>query len=361
MQKMVRETCLVFPMNMIGVLVLLFISGPGNKACVSGKSQSTTDHHFVFTDSAEASVKIVKDDVEGYFDRATPVDMAIQMKKPLADHRTEVNTSAFIRFIRTEVSDWTSDEKKMIRATLEEAFSIIKKLNPTCLPKISLIKIKTNHYGDHVYYTRGHHICIPENIFTEYNAEVQLPILIHEIFHVISKQNPAYRDSLYALIGFEKLDKEPFIPDPLNKRLLTNPDGVSRLHAIRLGDLPKGEISVLALPLISSNRSDFTTSLPHFFDYLSFDLYPVEKKEGLYIVVTDTLGNTKLETALTTHFFTKIRDNTRYIIHPEEIMADNFMLAALAVHRNDYQRFSPKGKELIEQIIRITRETDFTR
>lgn len=361
MQINSRFTRPFFPANILGVLVLLFITGLGHKACVSGKSKHAAARYVVFTDSAEASVKIVKDDVEGYFNRVTPVDMAIQMKKPLAEHRDQVHTSAFIRFIKTEVSDWTADEKKLISPTLEEAFSIVKKLNPACLPKISLIKIKTNHYGDHVYYTRGHHICIPENIFSEYDSDLQLPILIHEIFHVISKQNPAYRDSLYALIGFEKLDKEPDIPVVLHKRLLTNPDGVSRSHAIRLGDESKGETSVLALPLISSNRSDFNPSLPHFFDYLSFDLYPVEKIAGRYIVGTDTLGNTKLETALTTHFFTKIRDNTRYIIHPEEIMADNFMLAALAVHRDDFRRFSPKGKELVEQIIRITRETDFTR
>lgn len=361
MLKIPRQSFSVLPTQIIGMVALLFFSGMGLKGCISGKFKHAEGHHVMFTDSAEASVRIVKDDVEKYFEHVTTIDMAIQMKKEMAGQRDQVSKEQFVRFIRTQVSDWKAEEKKLIRQTLEEAFGIVKKLNPDCLPKISLIKIKTNHYGNHVYYTRGHHICIPENIFTDYDHEVQLRILIHEIFHVISKNNPEYRDSLYALIGFKKLPASPEVPEALKKKLLTNPDGVSRAHVIRLGEESNGEKPVLALPLITSKWSDFDASMPHFFDYLGFDLYPVEFKNGKYQVGADTMGNTKMPMELTTHFFMKIRDNTQYIIHPEEIMADNFMLAALAAYKNDFTRFSPKGKQLIEDIIHITKETNFTR
>jgi hypothetical protein len=55
-------------------------------------------------------------------------------------------------------------------------------------------------------------------------------------------------------------------------------------------------------------------------------------------------------------FFTKIKDNTQYIIHPDEIMADNFMFAVLAFSNDDYNRFSGTGKVLIKELLTILRK-----
>jgi hypothetical protein len=71
------------------------------------------------------------------------------------------------------------------------------------------------------------------------------------------------------------------------------------------------------------------------------------------------MGKTTLPVTTTPVFFTKIKDNTRYIIHPEEIIADNFMLAVLAKDKKDYKKFSTEGKKLIESLTTIVERFPF--
>ena len=49
-------------------------------------------------------------------------------------------------------------------------------------------------------------------------------------------------------------------------------------------------------------------------------------------------------------FFDQIKFNTQYIIHPDEILADNFMI--LAMHKKYPDRYSldEQGLALLEQI-----------
>ncbi|MEY3421126.1 MAG: hypothetical protein RIR48_1415, partial [Bacteroidota bacterium] len=64
-------------------------------------------------------------------------------------------------------------------------------------------------------------------------------------------------------------------------------------------------------------------------------------------------GNTTIPLKKTPIFFTKIKDNTQYIIHPDEIMADNFMLAVLAFSNNEFDRFSENGASLLFDLLRV--------
>lgn len=326
--------------------------------CTTNRRPSTTSNIYTFIDSVSASKKIVQDDMEGYFNRLSRSDMSIQMKIPLKD-TILVNRKSFEAFLAKEVSSWTTHEKQTLKKTLDKAIMLVKKLNPDCLKPFSLVKIKTNHFGRDVYYTRGSTIYIPENIFENYSDEQQLPILIHEIFHIISKFNEPYRIQLYALIGFEKLNTEPVLPQVLADRLLTNPDGVSCQYAINLSD-PESQVKkLLAIPLITSPPGGYQSEKPNFFDYLSFDLFEIKDEKDSWQVLADQAGKTTLALASTPRFFTQIKDNTQYIIHPEEIMADNFMLAVLAMSENNYSRFSPEGKKLINKVISITKGYSF--
>jgi hypothetical protein len=58
-----------------------------------------------------------------------------------------------------------------------------------------------------------------------------------------------------------------------------------------------------------------------------------------------------------TDFFKQIRDNTGYIIHPDEVLADNFSF--IMVEKNGAKvsaRFSPAGKQLLNDIAFILKE-----
>jgi len=299
----------------------------------------------MFPDSAEASRLILSEDVEGFFSDVTPLERQIQLK---ALDR-EVSLSEFKDFLSREVSNWTIEENIQIYKMVQEVKKLCDTISPRLFPApLRLIKIKTNHYGNDVYYTKGHNIFMPENIFKKFSTEVHFPILVHEVFHIISRYNPELRHDLYRLIGFELTEKPVELNSFLATRKLTNPDAVSYQYAINLNH--EGQV-YKAMPLINSRFDSYRASHKSFFDYLTFDMYELLEMQDKYLAITNEIGKTTIPPAAMESFFSQIKDNTQYIIHPEEIMADNFMLALMAYSKGDYSKFSPEGKELINKIL----------
>ncbi|MBK8054088.1 MAG: hypothetical protein IPK35_12670 [Saprospiraceae bacterium] len=336
--------------TILSSFMIFCVSCRMNKDQVTGESVNSKPAMVHFTDSINAAKLISTVDDDGLFDQISQIDIEIQMKKEQAFESREHALSAYKKFLSTEVSSW-SDEEIVI---MNQIFSDAKKLCDTISPRIfpggiKLIKIKPNHYGRDVYYTRGNIIFIPENIFPIENQQTILSVMLHEIFHIVSRQNSELRSDIYKLIGFAKAEKQVKLNEMLNKKLLTNPDGVSYQYFIRLD-------SILAIPLITSNLAAYRKNTPSFFNYLQFDLYQIHDKGTYYEAITDEKGNTTIPLKKTPVFFTKIKDNTQYIIHPDEIMADNFMFAVLAFSNDDYNRFSGTGKVLIKELLTILRK-----
>lgn len=304
---------------------------------------------ITFLDSTEAALAIISDDVDGFFSQITALDMSIQMKKNYTDRPTALK--AYQKYLRTEVMDFTTDEKLFMVRLFEEAKKMCDTLSPRIFPGgMRLVKIRPNHYGRDVYYTRGNDIMIPANIFETMDADSQLPIMLHEIFHIISRYQPEVRKEMYSLIGFTKAKTTPIASSPLAERLLTNPDGVTMDYVQNLGNEVQ---ETVVIPLIKSKFKEFSKDRTSFFEYLDFDLYEVKDNNGKLNILADGNAATTVELKKTPNFFTQIKDNTQYIIHPDEIMADNFMLALLAYKKNEYNKFSKEGRQLIDDVLTI--------
>ncbi len=304
---------------------------------------------ITFLDSIEASTAIIQDDIDGYFEQLSKAEMQIQMKTNYPELNPDKLKPEFKSYIKKQVSNWTMEEKLKMQQLFKSVKSLCDTLSPRIFPGgMRLIKVKTKHYGNDVYYTSGKNIMIPENIFKDFNDERQLPVMIHETFHVLSRYNEPWRNELYEYIGFKKSNKPVKLNTSLQDVLLNNPDGVSYQYVI---DLEKDGEMVKAIPLITSKSKVYDPKKPNFFDYLHFDLYSLDDKGDHYVAKSTTTGQTLLPMQSTPTFFTKIKDNTQYIIHPDEIMADNFMLALLAYDKNEYGKFSKDGKILIQKIL----------
>lgn len=335
-----------FRKSIVGVICLLAIA-----SCRMNKETATSVKPalVVFLDSTKAASAIIQDDKDGFYDQISKLDIEIQMKKTTAFVSRENALTAYKAFLKSEVKSWTTEEKLV----MSDIFYKVKKLCDTISPRIfpgdiSLIKVKTNHYGKDVYYTRGNNIMVPENIFPSPAVSEQLPVMIHEVFHILSRNNPALRNDLYSLVGFKKADKTVQLNEAVSKKLLTNPDGISYQYLIEL-EGPNGIEK--AIPLITSRFTSYRNDNQMFFDYLNFDLYKLKDQPTAYEVESDAVGKTTIPLNSTPSFFKKIKDNTQYIIHPDEIMADNFMLALQAYSSNDFSKFSTEGKALIDKVI----------
>ncbi len=337
---------------LLWILCMLFLV-----SCRSNKVQSdniaSKNTVVTYLDSLSASKAIVEEDEDGFFDKISIIDMAIQLKSEKEYASREEALLEYKSYLRTEVMNWTDSEKILLNSIFDSIKVQVQRVNPSLMPDdIRLVKIRTNHYGPDVYYTRGKNIMIPENaLYRQAAREMLEPVMIHETFHIISRYDKPLREKIYALIGFFSHLKTLDIPQTITDMWLTNPDGISPDYYIQLTD---GESSNKAIPLILSNKANFTLVNPSFFSYLQFDLFELDESTGK-LLHGDNLGTT-LTDGMMPGFFEQIKDNTQYIIHPDEIAADNFIYAITRSNITDSKRFSEEGADLVERLYRVLQE-----
>ncbi|MBL7794187.1 MAG: hypothetical protein JNK77_17790 [Saprospiraceae bacterium] len=332
--------------------------------CIQEKASAywqLSDHQQVHTlDSAIAAVAIVEDAQDAFFERINKLDMSLQLKQQLPDTVSREEVLAVYReALRREVSDFTGEEQQMLYDIMAEIAPLCQQLSPALLPPVlNLIKIKGHLYGPGVYFTREHSIIIPADQLSAGNREVLMRILLHEIFHVYSRYHPRQREKLYALIGFRALGADSLVEsDSLKMRRLLNPDGVNCAYAIRLRT-PWGRW-VEAVPLLYAEELHYNDAKKSYGEYLKFNLFRTQQlDDGSYAVISTQSGLPPFSLLKETDLYQQIGDNTTYIIHPDEIMADNIALLALSKSgREQYHpsRLSERGRRLQRDIYRVLR------
>jgi hypothetical protein len=146
-------------------------------------------------------------------------------------------------------------------------------------------------------------------------------LLAHELFHVISRRDRKLRDRLYAIIGFSYCGEVAF-PGSLAARKITNPDAPANQHSITL---EIGGAARPALPILVANRDFDPARTEGLMGYLMLQFLVIEKDRGSWVAARKEDGAPVVVSPLRAKDFKEqIGDNTGYIIHPEEILADNF-------------------------------------
>lgn len=143
-------------------------------------------------------------------------------------------------------------------------------------------------------YTRGNTIFFPRKYFSPWLY--LKPLVAHEIFHVLSRNNPELRKRAYEVFGFFE------VPEVKASKVLLNPDAPINNQAVEVWTL-RGRRRVV--PLIRSRENSWF--LP-----FSFVVVDVDTKEELSVYKTSLF----LKTGLT----------TQYLAHVEEISADFFKI-----------------------------------
>jgi uncharacterized protein YchJ len=305
-------------------------------------------------DATEAAQYIVTDQYDNYFNIVLPVEMSIQMHEPLDPNADMADLrSRYKAYLMADVDTFTAKESRWVADVMKQIFETCNSVHPDIFPdSILLIKTKANHYGRSVYYTRGKCIVIPEDIFDKRDKSAFTQTMYHEMFHVYSRLHPDKKRALYSIIGFEPIGLENLLfPSPLSERVLYNPDGIDFAQAITL-QLSEAE-TVKAIPIIYANENGYQKEKKTFFSYLEFNLFKIEDNgDGRWTVVTQDDGLTStLNIQQIPDFYKQIRDNTTYIIHPDEVLADNFSFIMLDRDGDQASiKFSKEGKKLLKEI-----------
>ncbi|GIU29865.1 hypothetical protein TUM4433_19640 [Shewanella schlegeliana] len=240
-------------------------------------------------------------------------DMASRMKREDSPSKPD-----YLAFVADQTLDWTPQE----RAAVTQAFALLQpklKALKVVLPMpIEFIKTTGLEEGGAAY-TRGQAIVLQQKQLAN---EPRLPGLIaHELLHIYSRFNPEMKRKLYQAIGFYPVGEIVF-PTSVAKQKITNPDAPINDFAIRVSYQGK---MVWVVPILYSDDKQYSLERGgEFFDYLEFMFVVIGSDEQPNMAAYDPNDAQIVKVSEFKGFFNQIGRNTNYIIHPEEIIAENF-------------------------------------
>lgn len=242
----------------------------------------------------------------------SPLDRQIRMAAAIPP-----SAETFLEFAAAQAIDWPVEEAARLTDSLQRLRPRLAEL-AVGLPE-SITLIRTNGKEDVAPYTRGRSIVFhPKYVKGGKRLD---RLLAHELFHIISRADPDLRDRLYAVIGFEACGVIEH-PEALKARRLTNPDAPQNAHLIRV-EIDGEERP--AMPILLANAPYDPESDATIFNLLSVKFLVLEKGPDAWRPVTKADGSPyAVAPVRVTNFEEQIGRNTGYIIHPEEILADNF-------------------------------------
>lgn len=275
---------------------------------------SQTNLQFLSKKEASESLAISDE----FVIRLSKFDMAARMKTDRI-----IGKKQFLEFVSSSALDWNKSDIRKVTKAFDSVKTQLQKLKVDLPGEIEVILTDGKEEGNAAY-TRGNAIILQRD---KLSSSRELKRLIaHEIFHIYTRNNPLIKDSLYKAIGFLPV-KELEFPSALKDRRITNPDAPKNNYVIRV----KFNNEVLwVYPIIFSATDTYMPSKGgEFFDYLQFKLLVLDDKKGDELL--PTVNSRILDVSRVNGYFEQVGKNTNYIIHPEEILADNFALMVLGI------------------------------
>jgi hypothetical protein len=233
----------------------------------------------------------------------------------------EVTLDDWKKSIAAEVRDWNDTQTK---AATESLSRLSKRLDgfELPLPKEILLIHTTGAEEGNAAYTRGTAIILPDKVLAYAPAQLDR-LLAHELFHVLSRNDGALRQRLYRIIGFEVTGPIE-LPPSLAPRRITNPDAPLIDCTIEL-KTADGK-TVVGAPVLYASTKDYDAKRGgSFFQYRTFRLMLVERKNDRWQPMLHDSEPIVVDAKKEPAFYEKIGKNTNYVIHPDEILADNFV------------------------------------
>jgi hypothetical protein len=252
---------------------------------------------------------------DAYIGALSPFDRQVRLRTD-----RPVSEDEFLAFLGSHVRPWTDEEIARLTPLLDE---LRRKLAPwkLALPPVVLLVKTSGQEEAGAAYCRGAAIVLPQNM-VDNRGPLLAKILPHEVFHVLSSHNPRLRERLYAIIGFRPCDEVP-LPEQLAGLKITNPDAPQNNYFITANW--KGQAADW-LPLLVSKYGRFDPGRgASLFNYLDFKLMLLDGAGSSRRAALRGGRPVLVESSEVPGYGEQIGANTKYIIHPEEILADNFV------------------------------------
>lgn len=234
----------------------------------------------------EAKIYIEKKDL--YLEYITPFYINQILKNKDAQH------TDFIENLKNSCVDPKQKSESLFKSFEEKINLSLKELKISINETINII-FTNGQDNINLPYTKGKAIILPmRNIGINHYS-----LIIHEIWHIISRNNKKIRLDAYKSIGWKY--KENLLDKVIITNEFINPDACHHDHYIRIPDVLGNYYNVTPIMLNSC-----------------FDEY--------FIIFNDSLKFLKIDRMSNFTSYKKLWKNTSYNNHPEEICAEHFML-----------------------------------
>ena len=272
---------------------------------------SWNEDSFTF-DTPEQGATLLGGEDE-YIKRLSPLDRASRLKSD-----QPVSEQQFLQFAAAQTEPWSDHDKEALGEILTSFTAVLNALPVPYDGAVALIRTTGAEEGGAAY-TRGNAIILSDDVLSD-RVELRW-LLAHELFHIVSRRNPALRDALYAAIGFVK-GSDLALPASVAGHIVANPDTPDNSHFIRVR-LDGKALCAVPVFLFTIDRYD-TERGGLFFNYGELQYAVTAKVPAGGSAPPAEFSLVKPEQL--TGLDEQIGRNTDYTIHPDEILAENFAL-----------------------------------
>jgi hypothetical protein len=292
--------------------------------------------------------------VDTFVEQQSPFDR--QARLNLSTDVVEVTLDMYLDYVGSQVVAWSPAELRLLSgAVLPSVAEQVRRFDVE-LPEVIYLVKTTGQEEGHAAYTRHRNVIVlPQNMVVslfagssgdplhEGGATTYLTnIVLHELFHIISKNNPAIRSRLYEGVGFRQTGDPvelPQVPWPdvhsttsLAELKITNPD-TPLLDVYIEMDVPErpGGATVVRkslLPVLVATRPYGGGS---FFDYLEWQFLAIRSVADRWVAELDDDQRPMMypSQGLLAQYETRIgRNLDSELFHPDEILAQNWVFVA---------------------------------
>lgn len=266
---------------------------------------------------------------DSYFDKLTQNDL---------DYRTGKRGATledFKELAKKQGDTFTEEEKKAIEDSIARIESRFKEIGFNYPSNLDIIFVK-NKMGDEfgaAAYTQNNQIYLEgDNLdFMKGIPKLLDGMIVHELFHVLSRNNPDLRQALYDVFGFTIADEPNFTPE-IRAILGSNPD-VEKFDSYAMFNIEGKPTKAVVVTLLKKPYTDGQ----NLFDNFSTGIVPYNNPDKYYTI--DEVSN----------FWDVFGENSAYVITTEEAIADNFTSAV--IYGMDGREY--KNPEIIQDILNV--------
>lgn len=273
------------------------------------------DIRIIFNWKKEGKKLILNRD--SYINNLTQLDLDCRC------HKRGATLDEYLKLCEDSVLDFSDEETYTISDMLCE---IGRELNRRgmVLPfvnRIDLVKTSGKEENDTFGYTRNNTIYICQGAFDKGDGFVE-HLLVHELFHVLTRNCSEFKKSLYGIIGFAVEEKFFDYPETRLGYFVSNPDVCNQVcHAKMFVGFREYDMVTMTFCRHRYNGGGFHNYYrPYFFAIDENHEFLRDEEGELFVFNFQQIAES---------YLAHIGRNTHYCANPEEALAENFVTAVL--------------------------------